>query len=175
MSETVILVDENDNQIGTEEKITAHREGKLHRAFTIMVFNSKGEMLLTRRAKTKYHWGGFWTNACDGHPRPGESVEEAGLRRLKEELGIECGLKELFKFIYKVRHGDGLFEHEVDHVLVGVFDGSPKDNLEEFDKFKWVGMEELKGEISDSTKYAPWFQIAFEKMSGFDVPKILNG
>src|SRR4030042_2763439 len=123
--EKIILVDENDREIGTEEKLKTHEQGKLHRAFSIFVFNSKGELLLQRRAKGKYHSGGLWTNTCCSHPREGEKLEEAVHRRLKQEMGLDCPLKEAFSFIYKVRFENGLFEHELDHVFIGRVDGKP--------------------------------------------------
>ena len=175
MTETIILVDENDNEIGTEEKIKAHEEGKLHRAFSIFLFNSRGRMLITRRAKTKYHCGGMWTNTCCSHPKPGESVEEAAHRRLREEMGIDCDMKELFSFIYKAEFDNGLSEHEFDHVLVGKFDGEPRPDPEEADDWRWVSVEELEKEIHDSEKYTPWFQIAFNKLSEKNISSILNG
>ncbi|MBI2583072.1 MAG: isopentenyl-diphosphate Delta-isomerase [Candidatus Aenigmarchaeota archaeon] len=164
MSESLVLVDEKDREIGIEEKIKAHKEGKLHRAFSIFVFNSKGEMLITRRAKSKYHWSGFWSNACCSHPRPGEPLEKAAHRRLKEELGFDCGLKKAFDFIYKVKFENGLFEHEFDHVFIGKFDGKPSPDKEETDGWKWIPLGELKKEIADSAKYTPWFQIMVKKM-----------
>lgn len=164
MTEQVILVDENDNEIGTEEKLKAHKEGKLHRAFSIFVFNSKGEMMIHRRAKAKYHSGGLWTNTCCSHPRPGEELSGAVHRRLKEEMGFDCGLKEVFNFTYKVNFGK-LFEHEVDHVFVGEFNGKPTPDPEEVDDWKWVGVEELKKDMkANPDKYTYWFKIALEEL-----------
>ena len=124
--EKVILVDENDKETGVEEKIKAHKDGKLHRAFSIFVFNIKGELLLQKRAKEKYHSGGLWSNTCCGHPRPNESLEGAAHRRLKEEMGFECALVHLKSagFIYKVKVND-LFEYEYDHIFVGKFNQAP--------------------------------------------------
>src|SRR3989338_1121038 len=123
MNENVILVDERDNPIGVAEKLEAHRTGKLHRAISVCVFNSNGEMLLQKRAKDKYHSGGLWTNTCCGHPRSGEKTQEAAVRRLKEEMGFECELQEILQFTYKVKLDHGLWEHEVDHTFRGVYDG----------------------------------------------------
>ncbi|MBI2126478.1 MAG: isopentenyl-diphosphate Delta-isomerase [Thaumarchaeota archaeon] len=162
--EVLILVDEHDRQTGTEEKMKAHREGKLHRAFSVFIFNTKGEMLITCRAKTKYHCGGMWTNACCSHPRPGETAEQAAHRRLQEELGFDCKLKEIFSFIYKVEFDNGLWEHEFDHIFVGVYDQDPVPDASETDAFAWMSMDGLKAEINDSEKYTRWFQIAFQKM-----------
>ncbi len=164
MAEMLILVDENDRQIGTEEKIKAHEEGKLHRAFSIFIFNSKGEMLLQKRAKTKYHSGGLWTNTCCSHPRDGERIEEAVHRRLKEEMGFDCELEEKFHFIYKVKLDHGLTEHEFDHVFVGKYDGEVKPNPEEADDFKWINMETLKKDLEEHPEnYTEWFKIAIQK------------
>ncbi|NDD55500.1 isopentenyl-diphosphate Delta-isomerase, partial [bacterium] len=119
MQEFVVLVDQNDQQIGVEEKLSAHRQGLLHRAFSIFLFNPEGRMLIHQRALHKYHSGGLWTNACCSHPRPGEEVADAAKRRLQEELGISCALEKQFSFIYKVHLvEDGLYEHEFDHVFI---------------------------------------------------------
>lgn len=163
--EEVILVDEKDNQIGTEEKLQAHREGKLHRCFSIFVFNSEGKLLLQQRAKSKYHSGGLWSNTCCSHPRPGEPTEQAAHRRLKEELGFDCPLNEVFTFTYKTKFDNGLYEHEFDHVLFGRFDGSPIPNPEEVESCKWVGVEELKKDIQENPdNYTYWLKVALEKL-----------
>ncbi|RLJ08338.1 MAG: isopentenyl-diphosphate delta-isomerase [Candidatus Aenigmatarchaeota archaeon] len=164
--EKVILVDEKDNEIGTEEKIKAHQNGgKLHRAFSIFIFNSQGQMLIHRRAAIKYHSPGLWTNACCSHPRPGESLKEAVHRRLKEEMGFDCELEESFSFIYKADVGNGLTEWEFDHVFTGRFDGEPEPNPEEVDDWKWMNIDELKKDIEQNPeKYTPWFRIAFERV-----------
>jgi isopentenyl-diphosphate delta-isomerase len=165
MEERIVLVNTRDTEVGTEEKIKAHREGKLHRAFSVFVFNSRGEKLLQRRAKTKYHSGGLWTNTCCSHPRPGEPVEEAAHRRLKEEMGFDCELKEVFHFTYRVTVGENLFEHEYDHVFVGTFDGEPDPNPEEIDDWKWIGLEELKREMQeDPDRYTYWLRVVFDRV-----------
>ncbi len=162
--ERVILVDENDKQIGTEEKIKAHREGRLHRAFSIFTFNQEGKLLLQQRALSKYHCPGLWANTCCSHPRDGEVTEAAAHRRLMEEMGFDCPLKEAFSFIYKVKFDNGLWEHEFDHVLIGRYDGSVKANPEEVESWKWVGLDELREGIKqDAEKYAYWFRISFER------------
>ncbi|HRH82726.1 MAG TPA: isopentenyl-diphosphate Delta-isomerase, partial [Bacteroidia bacterium] len=120
--EFVILVDEQDREIGEAEKMQTHKLGLLHRAFSVLIYNTKGEMLLQQRAETKYHSGGLWSNACCGHPRPGEKIEDAARRRLKEELGFNCSLKFSFKFIYKASFENSLKEHELDHVFTGIYD-----------------------------------------------------
>lgn len=165
MSERVILLDENNNEIGTEEKMNAHREGKLHRAFSIFVFNPKGEMLIHKRAKGKYHCEGLWTNTCCSHPRPGEITEEAVHRRLKEEMGLDCNLNEIFSFTYKIKFDNGLFEHEHDHVFTGVFDGEPKPDPEEVEEWKWVSTKELLNDIKENPgKYTYWFKEAVNRV-----------
>ena len=161
--ERVILVDENDKEIGSEEKMEAHRTGKLHRAFSIFTFNSKGEMLLQQRAKNKYHSGGLWANTCCSHPRLGETLEEAIHRRLKEEMGFDCELKEIFSFIYKDTVGT-LTEHELDHVFIGMYDGEVHPNPGEVDDYKWVTIESLKEHVKTHPEaYTEWFKIALEK------------
>lgn len=162
--EHVILVDEADNEIGTEEKLKAHKEGKLHRAFSIFVFNSEGKLLLQQRALSKYHCPGLWANTCCSHPRPNETVEAAAHRRLVEEMGFDCPLKEIFSFTYKAKFDNGLMEHEFDHILLGRFDGTPKANPEEVESWKWVGIDELKQDINANPgRYAYWFRISFER------------
>lgn len=158
MIDDIILVDENDIQIGTGEKMAVHKAGKLHRAFSIMIFNSQGELMLQKRAKEKYHCGGLWTNACCSHPRPGEALAEATKRRLAEEMGMTCGLEEIFSFIYKSSFSNGLTEHEFDHVFVGQFDGEPKLNLSEAEAWRWISWEDLLNDIeANRNKYTTWF------------------
>ena len=161
----IILVDEKDNQIGVGEKLKIHQEGRLHRAFSVLIFNSKGEILLQKRAKTKYHCPGLWTNTCCSHPKPGYEVGKEAERRLREEMGIDCQLKEAFSFIYKANFGE-LTEYELDHVFLGRFEGSPKPDPEEADDWKWISVEDLKKDMKKSPKiYTPWFKIIMEKIS----------
>ncbi|MAG15991.1 isopentenyl-diphosphate delta-isomerase [Candidatus Woesearchaeota archaeon] len=163
--EEVILVDENDKQIGTAEKLQAHKDGKLHRAFSVFVFNSEGKLLLQQRAKSKYHSPGLWTNTVCSHPRLGESVEQAAHRRLKEEMGFDCELKEAFTFTYKTKFDNGLTENEFDHVLIGNYDGNPTSNPEEVESWKWVEMEELKKDIqANPENYSYWLRVAIDKV-----------
>jgi len=163
MEEKIILVDKNDQETGTMEKMRAHLEGKLHRAFSIFVFDSQGRLLLQKRAKKKYHSGGLWTNTCCSHPRAGEFLEEAAHRRLKEEMGFDCQLEKAFGFAYKVKFDNGLFENEYDHVFVGKFDGAPIPNPEEADDWKWIDITELKKDIKQNPDdYAYWFKIAID-------------
>src|SRR5690348_5807899 len=119
--EQVVLVNEEDQEVGTMEKMEAHRRGVLHRAFSVFIFNKQGEMLLQQRAQEKYHSGGLWTNACCSHPRPGEEVSEGAGRRLVEELGFETELQPVFNFVYKANFENGLIEHEFDHVYFGTY------------------------------------------------------
>ncbi len=164
MEEKVILVDKNDKEIGVEEKIRAHQEGKLHRAFSIFVFNSKRELLLQKRAKAKYHSGGLWTNTCCSHPTPKESMKEAIHRRLKEEMGFNCDLKKVSSFVYKVNLDNDLSEHELDHVFIGTFDGKPVPNPEEVEGWRWANTEELEKDIRENpNKYTFWFKTALDK------------
>ena len=165
MEEKVIFVDEYDNEIGKGEKMAAHREGKLHRSFSIFIFNSKSEMLLQKRAKSKYHSGGLWTNTCCGHPRPGEKTQEAAARRLKEEMGFDCDLQEILQFTYKVKLDHGLWEHEFDHAFYGVYDGEIHPNPEEADGFKWVERTALLQDVKEHPeRYTEWFKIVLERV-----------
>lgn len=161
----VILVDEQDNQIGKEEKIKAHKEAKLHRAFSILVFNEKKEWLLQKRAKTKYHSPGLWTNTCCSHPAPGKDLIEQAMKRLREEMGFECPLKKSFSFIYKANLGD-LTEYELDYVLLGEFSGNPCPDKGEVDEWKWISLEELEKDIKENPQnYTPWFKIIFDRVN----------
>ncbi|MFQ5541525.1 MAG: isopentenyl-diphosphate Delta-isomerase [Candidatus Binatia bacterium] len=162
--EKVILVDEDGHEIGSMEKIKAHREGRLHRAFSIYVFNSEGKLLLQKRAKKKYHSGGLWTNTCCSHPRPQESIEKAAQRRLQEEMGFDCDLRESFSFTYKVKLDNDLFEHEHDHVFIGEFDGEPVPNPEEVEDWKWIGLEELQKDVRERPdRYTYWLRICINR------------
>ena len=161
--ENVILVDENDNQVGLMPKLEAHEKGLLHRAFSIFIFNSKYELLLQKRASSKYHSGGLWTNTCCSHPREGEDILDAANRRLDEEMGIKTSLRKVYDFIYKAELDNQLTEHEFDHVFYGVFDNDPILNKNEAEDFKWVDMETLNNDIiKNEDNYTVWFKIAFE-------------
>jgi isopentenyl-diphosphate delta-isomerase len=163
--EEVILVDGNDEQVGTMEKMEAHRKGVLHRAFSIFLFNDKNEMLLQQRAVTKYHSGGLWTNACCSHPRPFEDTEAAALRRLEEELGFTTLIKKIFDFHYDASFDNGLVEHEFDHVYVGTYSGKIRPNPAEVQDYCYKKMEEISSTInSHPHKYTAWFCIAFPKV-----------
>jgi isopentenyl-diphosphate delta-isomerase len=164
--EQVILVDEQDNQIGLMEKIEAHQKALLHRAFSVFIFNSKGEMLLHQRSLKKYHCGGMWTNACCSHPRSGEATIDAATRRLKEEMGIETKLEKIFDFTYKAVFDNGLTEHEFDHVFVGYHDGEVDLDYNEVEEYAWASMERILDSVTNrSFFYAPWFLIAFPKVN----------
>lgn len=163
--EQVILVDETDKPIGTMGKLEVHQKGLLHRAFSVFIFNDRNEMLLQKRALTKYHSAGLWTNTCCSHPQPNEDTLEAANRRLKEEMGMSTALTHKTSFIYKTVFGNNLTEHELDHVYVGYSNENPVINPEEADGFKWICTDELKKEIMNSPeKFTSWFKIAIEKL-----------
>ena len=158
--EEIILVDEQDNVIGTMEKMEAHRRGVLHRAFSVVLFNSSGELLLQRRADNKYHSGGLWTNTCCSHPLPDESIRDAAQRRLKHEMGIDLRPEFAFKFIYKTPLDRSLIEHELDYVFIGTFDGTPVINKNEVSEWKFMSLSELKNDIKVSPEnYTIWFRL----------------
>jgi isopentenyl-diphosphate delta-isomerase len=160
-TEYVVLVDERDCTVGSEEKLRAHRDGRLHRAFSIFVFNRRHELLLQRRAASKYHSGGLWSNTCCGHPRPGEETNAAATRRLGEEMGFACDLRESFSFLYRAELDDRLVEHEVDHVFIGSFSGEPDPNPNEVAEFQWLRLDELHREIEvQPAAFTYWLRVA---------------
>lgn len=162
--EEVILVDEQDREIGTMEKLAAHELGKLHRAFSILVFNGKGELMLQQRARNKYHSGGLWTNTCCSHPRPGETAIEAGKRKLIQEMGFDCELTFSHKFIYKVELDNNLIEHEWDHVLIGSYDGTPNLNPEEALNWKFMALDSLQKDVAINPQhYTQWFKLILKQ------------
>ena len=164
MEEHVILVDEHDNQLGLMPKMEAHEKAVLHRAFSVFIFNSDGDLMLQQRAAHKYHSPLLWTNTCCSHQRDGESNIEAGKRRRVEEMGFSTELKEVFSFIYKAPFDNGLTEHELDHVMVGYFDGVPEVNPEEVASFKWMSLEAIKEDIElHPNLYTAWFKIIFKE------------
>lgn len=164
--EQVILVDENDNPAGLAEKMDAHRKGLLHRAFSVFIFNSKGEMLLQQRALKKYHSGGLWTNACCSHPVPGEEIADTIRRRLKAEMGFEATVEKVFHFTYQTEFENGLSENEFDHVFAGEYDGPVSFNKDEVMDYCYKDMEEIRQSLlSQPEKYSVWFQLAFPKIS----------
>ena len=156
--ERVILVDRQDNEIGTEEKMKAHSNGgQLHRAISVFLFNGKGETLLQQRASTKYHSKAKWANTCCSHPRPGESNEAAAERRLIEEMGIKAKLEERFVFPYHAEVGSGLTEQEYDHIFFGRYNGAPKPNKDEVQDWKWVSIEEFSRWVKEKPEdFAAW-------------------
>lgn len=157
--EKVILVDEFDNEVGTEEKMKAHTEGKRHRAISVFIFNDKKQLLLQKRKREKYHCGGLWTNTCCSHPRPGEETIDAAHRRLMEEMGFDCELREISVFNYRAKFENGLEENECDHVFVGKYSKNPKVDTKEVEDWKWIEIEELKNDISlNQQNYTFWFR-----------------
>jgi isopentenyl-diphosphate Delta-isomerase len=161
----VILVDENDSPVGTSEKMQAHVDGLLHRAFSVFIFNKKGEMLLQQRALNKYHSGGLWTNACCSHPAPGEETKTAAARRLQEEMGFETAIEKVFDFVYKTGFDNGLTEYEFDHVFVGQYGGIIYFNKEEVMNTCYQSIFEISSSLqTNPQKYTAWFHIAFPKI-----------
>ena len=162
--ELVILIDDQDNEIGLLEKMEAHRLGLLHRAFSIILFNSKGELLLQQRAAHKYHSPLLWTNTCCSHQRPGENNLDAAKRRLMEEMGMEADLMEAFHFIYKAKLDQGLTEHELDHVLFVYTNKHPVINKLEVEAYKWISINDLLHDLEQAPEaYTAWFKILFNQ------------
>ncbi len=158
----VIQVDENDNVIGFKPKQEAHQTGVLHRAVSILVFNSNGDWLLQRRALSKYHSGGLWSNTCCSHPYPNEEVDAAASRRLVEEMGLFCNLRKMLTFTYKAELDNNLIEHEFDHVFYGYTEDPPQVNPEEVQDWKWISGETLKKELLlHPERYTAWFKILY--------------
>jgi len=164
----VVLVNENDQETGTMDKMEAHRKGVLHRAFSIFIFDNDGRMLLQQRAPDKYHGAHLWTNACCSHPLPGEKVEEAATRRLEEELGFITPLKKIFSFVYRADVENDLIEHEFDHVFAGQFSGNIIPNKNEVADVKYMDMNEIRKDIDQNPDhFTSWFKIAFPKMESW--------
>ncbi|WP_248723552.1 isopentenyl-diphosphate Delta-isomerase [Seonamhaeicola sp. ML3] len=162
--EKVILVNENDEQIGLMPKMEAHKKAVLHRAFSVFVFNDKNELMLQQRALDKYHSPGLWTNTCCSHQRDGESNIQAGKRRLQEEMGFVTELQESISFMYKAPFDNGLTEHEYDHVLLGKYNDEPIINPNEVASWKWMPLEAVKLDISlNPALYTEWFKVIFDK------------
>ena len=165
----VILVDEADRPVGTAPKLAAHEDGgRLHRAFSVFIFDPAGRMLLQRRAAGKYHFGGLWTNACCSHPRPGQPLVDCARARLRHELGIDVPLEERFSFVYRAQDpASGLTEHEFDHVLVGRFEGPPQPHPDEVDAWEWVEPAALLDDVRcRPERYTPWFRLVLERVIG---------
>ncbi len=162
--EQVILVTNNDEPIGLMNKMEAHEKAALHRAFSVFILNDKNEVMLQQRAHHKYHSPLLWTNTCCSHQRAGETNVQAGKRRLFEEMGFETNLKELFHFIYKAPFDNGLTEHELDHVMIGYYNGEPVINDNEVESWKWMKIEDIKKDmIQNPDLYTVWFKIIFDE------------
>ncbi len=171
--EFVVLVDEQDNPIGKMEKQQAHIEGLLHRAFSIFIFNSEKKLLLQKRASSKYHCGGLWTNSCCSHPRENENIQDAANRRLAEEMGMQCSLKPIFTFMYRAEFDNGLIEHELDHVFFGESDQNPKINPEEVETYRYIAMEDLQQEVKEFPQnFTPWLIIALDRVLAFNSTQV---
>ena len=169
--EKVILVDEHDNETGSMEKMEAHRSGALHRAFSVLIFNGKGDLLIQKRSKAKYHSAGLWTNTCCSHPRPGEKIEHAAKRRLKEEMGMDVLPVLSHKFIYKVNLGNGLTEHELDYVFFGVTEAAPVVNPTEVEDWKFISMDDLRNEMDKNPEtFTHWFKIILKEWEKIIMP-----
>lgn len=165
MEDQVILVDSNDNEVGIEGKLAAHCGGLLHRAVSVFVFDSNGRLLLQKRASAKYHSGGLWSNTCCGHPRPGEHQTSAARRRLREEMGIDCELLQVFSFTYRAAFDNQLIENEYDHVFFGKYDGDPISNPEEVEGWAWMELDSLHQDmINNPAFYSAWFVACIEKV-----------
>ena len=168
MIEEVVLVNADDNVVGKMNKLEAHKKGLLHRAFSILIFNSKNEFLLQKRASGKYHSGCLWSNTCCSHPRPGEELIDAAHRRLKEEMGLAASLGSLYNFIYKIDFPDGLSEHELDYVIVGFTDELPLLNKEEASDWKYMSYHDLIKDIKvHPDSYTYWFKMIVENIGNY--------
>jgi isopentenyl-diphosphate Delta-isomerase len=170
MNDLVILVDENDNEIGYLDKLVAHQKGILHRAFSVLVFNSAGELLLQKRAANKYHSSGLWTNTCCSHPKPNEKAIDAAQRRLKEEMGITCETNYAYKFLYRVELDNNLTEHELDYVFIGRCDDQPVINSSEVSDWKFASLDDIRKDlVNNPAAYTFWFKqiINDPRLEGF--------
>lgn len=171
-SETLLVaVDSHDRETGLVDKITAHREGILHRAFSIFVFDDGGRLLLQRRATGKYHSGGLWSNTCCSHPRAGESLLDAAHRRLREEMGFDCPLEAVFGFVYRAALDGGLVEHEFDHVIVGRFQGAPAPDAREVEEWQWQDVPAVQSRLAEEPEaFTAWFKLALDGLVARGLP-----
>jgi isopentenyl-diphosphate delta-isomerase len=166
MQEGINLTDREGKRIGTMEKMAVHRAGALHEAFSIFVVNSKGEMMLQKRSKRKYHSGGLWSNTCCGHPREDEPLETAVHRRLREEMGFDCRLTEVFSFTYRIKFPNGLIEHEFDHVFLGRYERDPQPSKKEAMDWKWSTLSRIERDIAGLPEvYTHWFKLIFPRVA----------
>jgi len=164
MQKDIIIVDKNDRPVGESSKEEAHKKGLLHRCFSIFILNDNNELLLQKRALTKYHSPGLWTNACCSHPKPGEKTADAAHRRLQEEMGFDCDIKEIFSFVYRAEFENNLIENEFDHVFFGHYDGKINPDIAEVDDYKWIDLKTLKKDIQNNPNlYTAWLKICFDK------------
>ncbi|CAN5288560.1 isopentenyl-diphosphate Delta-isomerase [soil metagenome] len=164
----VILVDKNDKPIGIMEKLEVHKRALLHRAFSVFIFNSKGEMLLQQRASGKYHNPGLWSNTCCSHPKPGELTGEAAKKRLSEEMGFTTELDKAFSFTYRAVFDNGLTEHEYDHVFIGEYNGAVKPDPQEVMNYRYTPLIRIKSElISNPENFTEWFKLSFKRVEKF--------
>lgn len=165
LRDKVVLVNEQDIAIGKMDKMEAHIKGELHRAFSVFIFNSSGQMLIHQRAANKYHGAGLWTNACCSHPQWGENVLKGALDRLQFEMGLQCNIHKSFCFLYNTPVENNLIEHELDHVFWGYTDASPYPHPDEVQDYKWASLDEIKKEINQKPqKFTFWFREAFNKI-----------
>lgn len=165
MNSFVILVDKNDNAIGIEEKIKAHQDALLHRAFSIFIFDKEGKLLIQQRGLSKYHSAGLWSNTCCSHPRPEEDILASAHRRLNEEMGFDCELSEIFSFKYKTEFDNTLTENEYDHVFVGYYDSKLTPNSSEVNAYKFVDIKWLEDDLQKHPNiYTIWLKICFQKV-----------
>lgn len=165
MKKFLILVDENDKPVGKMEKLRVHEQGLLHRAFSVFIFNKKGELLLQQRATDKYHSAGLWSNTCCSHPQFGEDTKEAAVKRLEEEMSLQCKLEYKFKFIYKSIFENGLTEHELDHVYFGITDDLPGPDKTEVKSWKYINVEKLEKDIAENPQsYTDWLRICLQEV-----------
>ncbi len=168
----LVAVDEQDRETGVVELMTAHRQGILHRAFSIFVFDDADRLLLQRRATGKYHSGGLWSNTCCSHPRVGESLLAGAHRRLREEMGFDCPLRVVFGFVYRAELDHGLAEHEYDHVVVGRFPGTPVPNADEVADWKWEDLPAIRSQLTDTPRaFTAWFGMALDGLLARGFPQ----